>query len=133
MPPTSSTRTACSTGFQARLKCGHQQRCRNTLAGDVSHGDEVGWVAGSRGRTWKDVVAVTGYRVRGPGGESDFDAGHWWRVYRQEPHLDLACDLEVSLHNDAIGDLQHQQYAHQQTAPELEIDVDAVDARRRCP
>ena len=35
--------------------------------------------------------------------------------------MNLARDLQIALHDDAVGDLQHEQQEHQQAAPEMEV------------
>ena len=77
---------------------------------------------GSVRRTSEDVVIISGDGVGRAGGECDLESGNRWRICGKQPGLDLFCDLQVALHDNAIADFRNQQGEHQQAAIEVEIE-----------
>src|SRR5580693_9730664 len=72
------------------------------------------------------VIVIAGDGVGGASRIGDGEAGNLRRGAGQQPGLNLAGDLQVALHDHAVGDLEHQQQEQQQRRPEVKIEFDAL-------
>src|ERR1700733_15039833 len=113
-------------GFEAVLERGHQHGRGDALAGDVGYGEyyTIFFVGFTGAR--EHVVVVAGDGVCGAGDVGNGESRNLRRSAGQQPGLDLAGDLQVALHDDAVGDLKNQKHEKQQAAPEMEVEFDDV-------
>ncbi len=112
--------------FQARLKRGHEHGGGNALAGDVGHREHYAVLFGRFPRAREHIIVVPCHGVGRTSGVGNRDAGNLRRSAGQQPGLNLAGNLEIAFHDDAVGNLQHEQQEKQQTAPEMEVEFDDV-------
>lgn len=73
----------------------------------TTHSSPPGFAGGAIPR--KGVVVVSRNRIRGPCGKGDVNAGDGGRCFGQQPLLDFASDLEITLHGDAVGQFERQE------------------------
>ncbi len=110
--------------FEAGLKSGHEHGCGNTFAGDIGHGEyHAIFFVGFAG-TGKHIVVVAGDGVGRARGIGDRDSGNLRRSAGQQPGLNFARNLQIALHHDAVGNLQHQSRRSRSAAPEMEVEFD---------
>src|SRR5208337_296049 len=107
--------------LETRLKSRHEYGGGNAFAGNIGDGEDDSVFLGRLAWARENVVVVAGDRIRGAGGIGQGQSGNLRRRARKKPGLDLARDLQVSLHYDAIGNFEHEQHEQEESRPEVQI------------
>src|SRR6266853_5285307 len=113
-------------GLEACLKGRHQHGGRNTFAGDIGDGENHAILLGCLSRPREDIVVIAGDGVRWARGVGNREAWDLRRGAGQQPGLDLTRNLQIALHDYAVGYLKHQKKKQKQPSPELGVKLDAM-------
>src|SRR5579872_4332312 len=101
--------------FEASLESCHEECRRDAFAGDIRDCEKelrrfrILRVCRISGGASENVVVIAGDGVGGTRGKSDGKSGNGRWIGGKQPALNVAGDLQVALHDDAIGDFEHEQ------------------------
>src|SRR5260370_3199704 len=117
-------------GLEACLKGRHQHGGRNTLASDIGDGENDAILFRCFARPREDVVVIAGDGIRWARGVGNRETWDLRRCAGQQPGLDLTRNLQIALHDYAVGNFKHQKKKQKQPSPELGGKLGAMNTAR---